>query len=200
MNWEMIVETFNTWCNAVKDFFNQPVPIIGCTIGFLLITFLSILSKTSWGRKTINTVIGSINTLKAETTAKISETSENINNLKNEYEQKLAIAETHSQELETLLLNIGDQLHNKQIKEYVEKYRQTKQDAKTQVQNLVEQSSKAIELKMEEMQKQMDSYKNELAKQYQEMIENYEKELKELQEKVENKKELMSDGTTQANE
>lgn len=200
MNWEIIVETFNTWCNAVKDFFNQPVPIIGCTIGFLLITILSILSKTSWGRKTINTVIGSINTLKAETTAKISETSENINNLKNEYEQKLAIAETHSQELETLLLNIGDQLHNKQIKEYVEKYRQTKQDAKTQVQNLVEQSSKAIELKMEEMQKQMDSYKNELAKQYQEMIENYEKELKELQEKVENKKELMSDGTTQANE
>lgn len=200
MNWEMIVETFNTWCNAVKDFFNQPVPIIGCTIGFLLITILNILSKTSWGRKTINTVIGSVNTLKAETTAKIAETSENINNLKNEYEQKLAIAETHSQELENLLLNIGDQLHNKQIKEYVEKYRQTKQDAKTQVQNLVEQSSKAIELKMEEMQKQMDGYKSELAKQYEEMIENYEKELKELQEKVENKKELINNDGTQANE
>ena len=59
-----------------------------------------------------------------------------------------------------------------------------------QVNNLVEQSSKAIDLKMSEFQEQINVYKKELEKQYQEMVANYQKELEEMQEKLNEKKEL----------
>lgn len=193
IDWQLVQQTLIDWGNAVKDFFNQPVPIIGCTIGFLLITILSILSKTSWGKKSINKVIGLLDNFKKETTTKISNINQMYQDLEKEYNEKLAIAETHNQELENLLLNIGEQLHNKKIKEYVESYRKTKDETKTQVSNLVEQSSKAIDIKMGEFQEQMNAYKKELEKQYQEMVEKYQKELAELQEKANAKKEQLSD-------
>lgn len=190
IDWSTIVATLEQWANVVKDFFNQPVPIIGCTIGFLLITILSILSKTSWGKKAINKAMTSINSLKDETTLKLTETSKMIEDIKNEYNEKLALSESKSQEIENLLLTISEQLHNKKIKECVEEYRKTKSETKLQVNNLVEQSSKAIDLKMSEFQEQINVYKKELEKQYQEMVANYQKELEELQEKLNEKKEL----------
>lgn len=195
LDWATFVETLKQWALAVKDFFNQPVPIIGCTIGFLLITILSILSKTSWGKKSINKVMGSVNTLKSETALKLSETSQMIELVKNEYNEKLALSESKSQEIENLLLNISEQLHNKKIKEYVEEYRKTKDETKLQVNNLVEQSSKAIDIKMSEFQEQMNAYKKELEKQYQEMIEKYQSELAQMQEKLNEKKEIAENET-----
>lgn len=37
----------------VKDFFNQPIPIIGCSVGFALIFVLTVISKTSLGKKAL---------------------------------------------------------------------------------------------------------------------------------------------------
>ena len=200
MDWAAFCEWFNNVCLAIKDFFNQPVPIIGCTIGFLVISILSILSKTSLGKKTLNKALTKIDAVKAETTKKIAFASTKINELEEEYKEKLAIAETHSQELEELLLNISEQLHNKKIAELVENYRNAKVETKTAVENIVDKSSRAIDEKLKEITNQMNEYKAQLEESYKEMLENYETELKELQEKLDAKKELTYEEQSQANE
>ena len=43
----------NAWA-WLKDFFNQPIPIIGVSVGFALFCILKIISSTSIGKKSLN--------------------------------------------------------------------------------------------------------------------------------------------------
>lgn len=166
MQWEQIVE----W---VKDFFNQPVPIISCTVGALLITILTIISKTSIGKKSIKRMLEAVSEVKLELTNTIAKTSDNVAQLKKEYETQLALAETHSQELEDLLLSISDQLHNAKIRELVEQYKSKRSEVKTAYENIIAQTNKALEEKKAELELQLKKFEEEFKKQRDEIMAQY---------------------------
>lgn len=180
MQWEQIVE----W---VKDFFNQPVPIISCTVGALLIAIITIISKTSLGKKSIKRMLTAVSEVKLELTNTIAKTSDNVAQLKKEYETQLALAETHSQELEDLLLSISAQLHNAKIRELVEQYKSKRSEIKTAYENIVAQTNKALEEKKTEIEAQLKKFEEEFKKTQEEILAQYQleeqpKEIIEVQE------------------
>lgn len=180
MQWEQIVE----W---VKDFFNQPVPIISCTVGALLIAIITIISKTSLGKKSIKRMLTAVSEVKLELTNTIAKTSDNVAQLKKEYETQLALAETHSQELEDLLLAMSEQLHNAKIRELVEQYKSKRSEIKTAYENIVAQANKALEEKKTEIEAQLKKFEEEFKKTQEEILAQYQleeqpKEIIEVQE------------------
>ena len=48
------MEWFDTFAANLKDFWSQPVPIIGFTVGTCIIGFCFIFAKTSLGKKALN--------------------------------------------------------------------------------------------------------------------------------------------------
>lgn len=120
--WEQVVE-------KTTAFFDKPVPIIGCTIGFLLITVLTIISKTSFGKKSIRrlTELARLTHETVETTLK------NVNDKLNEIDEKqddieymlcdrLQAQEKRIYELETLLTEICKNIRNAKIKALINDY------------------------------------------------------------------------------
>lgn len=122
MQWEAIVE-------AIKTFFNQPVPVIGCTIGFLLIFVLKVISSTSIGKKALNRLTFQHEEMKKHVTNSIKDfekateaAKQELADQKKYYEAHLAAYEKKYAELETLLLEIAKNVHNRRVKEIVDQY------------------------------------------------------------------------------
>lgn len=78
MEWQQI-------CEAIKDFFSQPVPIIGCTIGALVVSVIVILSKTNIGKKALHKMQETNNELKSQIVAFSTE----ITNIKQNLDKTL---------------------------------------------------------------------------------------------------------------
>lgn len=182
MDWNSIVEN-------IKIFFQQPVAIIGCSVGCLLFYTLTFISKTSFGKKNILRLQNKFNELKSTYDTLEAQTKEKVANLKDLYEEKVAIVENHTIEVENLLFAISENINNKKVKELVEKYKTLKEETKTQAEELIKQSSLAIDNKIKEVQAELDAYKTELKLQYETEIQKYKDELEELQKSLEEKKE-----------
>ncbi len=78
MDWNSIVE-------GIKTFFNQPVAIIGCSVGCLLFYTLVFLSKTSFGKKSIRKVNNAFDELKQGYEENKAQLGEKVAYLQNEY-------------------------------------------------------------------------------------------------------------------
>ena len=50
------MEWWDTFVEGIKTFWNQPIPIIGFTVGALIVGILSIMAKTSIGKKALNEI------------------------------------------------------------------------------------------------------------------------------------------------
>lgn len=143
------LNSFADWLRAawhlVKDFFNQPVPIIGCTVGFALVFILKIISTTSIGQKGLKKIkdelsifktdfegkeqeikverdkfITEINALVKEHEEEIARYKELLNQVDTKYKELLDQADTKYNELKDLVMNIASNLHNKKIKDILE--------------------------------------------------------------------------------
>lgn len=194
MDWNAIVEN-------IKIFFQQPVAIIGCSVGCLLFYTLTFLSKTSFGKKSIRKVNNAFNELKQGYEENKAQLGEKVAYLRNEYEEKVAIVEKHALELETLLFEISENINNKKVKELVEQYKLKKDETQIKVNDLIEKSSLAMSEKINEVQTQMEEYKESLKIEYQNMVEQYKKELEELHKRLEEKEtELIENEEEQAKE
>ena len=156
----------------IKDFFNQPVPIIGCTIGFVLVFILVILSKTSFGRKALKFLKGKVAELEKEYNEFKEATSKQVEDLKSAYEEKLNIAESKVAVLEEVILIVADQTHNEQVKKAVDVCKEKLSVCKTNYELLVEE-------KVNEAQKEIEKYELTLK-------EKYEAELSEYKSKFDN--------------
>ena len=181
MDWNTIVE-------AIKIFFEQPVAIIGCSVGCLLFYTLILVSKTSFGKKNILRLQNKISELKSTCDTYEAQTREKVANLKEAYEDKVAIVENHAIEVENLLFAICENINNKKVKELVEQYKTLKNETKSQAEELIKQSSLVIDSKIKEVQAELDAYKTELKSQYENEIQKYKDELEQLHNSLEEKK------------
>ena len=125
MNWNEIVE-------ALKEFWNQPVPIIGFTVGTLIIGIIVILSKTSIGTKALNWLKGKYQEM-VETNKEMQERYEAIIKTKDEfiasltqmYEDKLALVQANKDKERDVIIAIGSCINNVKIKKIIEEYKGT---------------------------------------------------------------------------
>lgn len=118
MNWNEIVEN-------IKTFFNQPVPIIGCTIGFALIFALAVISKTSIGTRVLKKLTAWYNEIKEKVTAFIQEMNKKAVEMENKYNEQISIAEAKWHKADELLTLIVENSHNVKIKEAYENYKKS---------------------------------------------------------------------------
>lgn len=119
---------YTAW-GAVKDFFNQPIPIIGCTVGFLLISILTIISKTSFGKKWINTLKTWFNDLKNDFVNTVNEwkafkdnQEKRFEEMKAEQKAEIEKLKEENEELINFICSVLSKSTNKRIKTEVEKY------------------------------------------------------------------------------
>lgn len=151
---------WNAFVDGVVAIFNTPVPIIGCTIGALCIAILSILSKTSIGKKSIKKLTNLYNDSKDKVDNVYNEyqnfkkaKEQEIKELKeqyeiqkteliNEYHNKLAIAIDDYKDLQALLFEISENLHNKNITAIIESY---KEKANNEIKGISEVIDKEVE-------------------------------------------------------
>ncbi len=186
MNWEQI--TYN-----IEQFWNKPIPIIGFTIGTLIIMFLVIFAKTSLGRKSLNYLKNKYSELNdgfnkakkyyEEAIKAKDELIENkdkyIEELKSMYEEKLALVQINKDKEKEIIIAIGSNINNVKIKKIIEEYKKLPEI--TDINAALDEKRKQLESKYE-------------AK-YQEVIEklNNLQPIKEIKEVIENEEGTNSD-------
>lgn len=156
MSWDQIVE-------AIRQFWNQPVPIIGFTVGAVLLAILGIIAKTSIGKKQLNK-------LKIEINIERDRYAE----LQKFYESKLQIAEKNKELERQFIYEICENINNVNVKSICEKYKsqfenitydQVVEDAKAQAIKEYEDKYKAelttfIESEKERIKSELEEVKN----------------------------------------
>lgn len=164
MWWDQLVEN-------LKIFFNQPVVIAGVTIGTIGVLLFTIIAKTSIGRKSLKKLKEGIAHLQAKHDAVVQEcekfkelTENKIADLVNQYETKLALVVNEKQELEKLVFEIADNIHNEKVKGVVKDYIKKTQEKEVEIETIVTE-------KLADYKEQLINYKAELENIYKEQIE-----------------------------
>lgn len=134
MNWDNFAAGF-------EHFWNQPVPIIGFTVGTVIIGIIVILAKTSIGKKALNKMKEMFEDLKDKLHTAITlfkEYKENrdaefekmkqhyeqrIKDLTEESEAKIAKLEEKQSKMESFLLDIAMNNPNIRVKKALEEYK-----------------------------------------------------------------------------
>ena len=134
MNWDNFAAGF-------EHFWNQPVPIIGFTVGTVIIGIIVILAKTSIGKKALNkmkemfedlkdklhTAIIIFNEYKENRDAEFEKMKQHyeqrIKDLTEESEAKIAKLEEKQSKMESFLLDIAMNNPNIRVKKALEEYK-----------------------------------------------------------------------------
>lgn len=158
MSWDQIV-------NALKDFFSQPVPIIGCTIGALAVLIFGIIKKSSIGKKSLLKLTGLYNDMTSKFELVKLEYDAKYEELKTEYENKLALISNKKDEVEELLLAIAPYIHNAKVQELIEDYNKHKHSLisiSSVVEAKVEETKKYYETLLSELKAEIEKIKDSL--------------------------------------
>jgi tRNA A22 N-methylase len=126
---------FEQVVNWLDGFFNKPLPIVGVSLGIVCIVVFRLLARSSFGKKLYNKVEKDFNELQTRSDDFVIKANKQIEDYKKEcdskveaiktyYETMLAQKQAKEDELETLLLAIGDNIHNEKVRELIEKYKQ----------------------------------------------------------------------------
>lgn len=156
MSWDQIVE-------AIRQFWNQPVPIIGFTVGAVVLAVFGIITKTSIGRKQLNRMKTELKETTKHYDDQYLEFERRYNDLKNYYEEKLQLVEQNRLLERQLLIGVCENINNIKIKEMLDEYQ-----SKFEVVNfseIIEQEKKsAVEEYKAEVESLVNQLKEEIAK------------------------------------
>lgn len=158
MDWNTIVEGF-------KVFWSQPVPIIGFTVGTVIIGALSIISKTSIGKKALNSLkakyndlVNGYNEVKKQYDEIIAKKDEIITTMTEEYNNKLALIQANKDKEREVIIALGNCINNVKVKKIIEEYSQL--DEITDVSQFVDDIKNKYESKYQELLAQIEELKN----------------------------------------
>lgn len=108
----------------VKDFFNQPIPIIGCSVGFALIFVLTIISKTSLGKKALVEMKNYFSSVKAEYEAfkklhnqYVADKEKEITLIKEQCELLISQIKEEAKQRDAEILSVLSEIPNKKVQE-----------------------------------------------------------------------------------
>lgn len=154
---------FDVMCEKISQFWNHPVAQTGFTIGMIIVGIITIISKTSIGRKALNwmknsyvDLLNKFNDFKAEKEKQIEQLKlEYINEFleeKRKFDEQIAILDNENQDLRNLIIYIGENINNKNIQSYIADFKAKMQDHATELNDVVNA----------EVQKVKDMYENTL--------------------------------------
>ena len=137
MNWETIKENLGA-------FFNMPVVVSVMSVTFGFIYLLVIFSKTSLGKKLFNKVrvqydeiVCKSGKMSEELATFKKEKDEQIKEIKEEYEKRLALALSEEEELENCLKTIAETTANKKVKEGICEFLSHKEERHARYEELI---------------------------------------------------------------
>ena len=145
----------------IKDFFNQPVTIIGFSVLFLLIFILVIFSKTSLGKRVLQKLTAAIAQLVSQFNAFKSEVTVKLDEGLKKYEEEKKLIEAKVAVLEKVCLIIAENTHNAKVKEAMEECKKELSICKTSYEELVEERVLSAKEKYEaEAKEKLKSYED----------------------------------------
>lgn len=199
MNTELFLLTWQEFVEGAKTFFNQPVPVIGCTIGALCIAILTIISRTSIGKKAlkkltnlfnesknkVDNVYNEYQNFKKEKEQEIKDIKELYEEqkraIKEEYENKLAIVKSDYNKLNDFAISIGENIHNKNITKLIGEY---KDKATNEIVGISEVVDKEVENARITYKEQFEQEIKAISENYAKVIEELKNEIMALKEEV----------------
>lgn len=107
---------FEAIVNAIKDFMNQPIPIIACSVGSLLTFVLTIISKTTIGKKSLNLLKKGYAELETKYTNIKDKTFSTYDELEKLYTEKINIMQSEYNALCEFLIVIAENTNNVKVK------------------------------------------------------------------------------------
>lgn len=123
------MEWWNNFVSGLEEFWNQPVPIIGFTVGTLIVGFFVIFTKTSLGKKALNwcktkyeELLVKYNEAKKLYEEVIAEKDAIIEELTKMYEEKLALVQLNKDKEKEIIIAIAKNINNVKIKKIIEEY------------------------------------------------------------------------------
>lgn len=159
MDWNQIVE-------GIKEFWNQPVPIIGFTVGTVIIGVIAILAKTSIGKKALNwmkekyaELVNGYNETKKQYEEIIKTKDETIAKLTEMYNEKLALVQANKDKEREIIIALGNCINNLKVKKIIEEYSQSKEI--TDLSDLVDEVKAKYESKYQELLSRLEVLENE---------------------------------------
>ena len=189
MNWEILVAN-------IKEFFNQPVIIIITSIVSTVVGVITVISKTSFGKKAIRQLTKTLNNVKDESDV-VRETSKlalelankEINRLRDEYGSKLTEVYNQFDVLEKGIIEVLENIPNAKVKKALENFNATYQEKKKAitlfVQETYEEHKAVVEQVKNEYQAKLDDLRAEI-NEIREIIKPVENALEEVENGEEN--------------
>ena len=162
MNWETIVQ-------KIADFWNMPVPIIGFTVGSIVLGTIWIISKTSFGKKAINWCKSKIALIeemfkqaKDEHEAIIKEKDEIIEKIKQEHAEEIATIEYNRDLERQFIINALSQINNVKVKKLVKEFQENIRPVN--ISEITEKIKIEYESKYQELLARLEELENEKGK------------------------------------
>lgn len=154
--WHLVVEKV-TW------FFNQPVPIIGCTVAALIFLFLTVLSKTSFGKRLLFKLKQQIADFIELVKAWMAQKDEEIRKFKEDVEADALKVGAYVHECTELLDIVCENSHNVKIKEAYAKFKENTSGIKTNFEEYVAKKIEETHLsEIDELKLQMTELSNKV--------------------------------------
>lgn len=133
---------FEQVTNWLDMFFNKPLPIVGVSLAVILIFVWKLFIKSSYGKKKYNEIKNGLMEARNEFSQAVSNFNDLVSNVKSScdkkveaieeyYECKLAQKQAKEDELEALLLSIGDNIHNEKIQGLIKAYKEKNENVQT---------------------------------------------------------------------
>ena len=161
------MEWWSNFVEGLKTFWNQPVPIIGFTVGTLVVAFLTILSKTSFGKRAIKELKNMFSTLKNMWLESknnydkiVAIKDEEIKILTETYESKLAVIQAENIHCKDIIIEIAENINNVKVKEIIKKY---KNEASTPIEMISTDTYDKAQTRIKELEEEIVRLKNEIA-------------------------------------
>lgn len=168
---------WDIFVNGLKEFFNQQVPIIGCTIGFALIFALVIISKTSIGTKALKKFKSWYEELVTGYHSFKEEAEKKLNEQKEFYESELKKAEAKYYEITNLIVLIAENTHNEKVKSALIEYKDRVDLTKT---NFEEYLNNLVSEKVDEVTSKFEDTKAKLEEEYKIALDDYKSKFDEI--------------------
>lgn len=180
MDWNVIRENLSA-------FFNMPIVI---SIGTSIVAFIELMvifSKTELGKRVLNKLakktdkaVESVEAMERETKTLLAEKDKLIQELGETYERKLAVVLSENLELEKVIEEIGKAIPNKQVKEIISSFVESRGERAIEISSSIGTSQEFAELR-----EQAEKAKEEAKALYEAKINEADDLLRKLEERAE---------------
>ena len=133
---------FEQVVNWLDMFFNKPLPIVGVSLAVILIFVWRLFVKSSYGKKKYNEIKNGLMEVRNLFTNISNDMTDKVKDFKSScdskveaieeyYECKLAQKQAKEDEIEALLLSVGDNIHNEKIQGLIKAYKEKNENVQT---------------------------------------------------------------------